>query len=137
MPHGPNEDKEWPRLWDDPGQPADVRQAVGNFGALNQYATLSVQVVVAKDGVVDDRLVGSLMHPDLDGVMVATMQGTASGDAPIEEMTELLRELGWRWATPEEAAELWQGYLVPGLADRRVRTPLSGSARAAAARALT
>lgn len=135
MPHEFNEDTEWPPLWDEPGEPVSVRDLVGNFGALNQYGTMSVQIVVAGEGVVDERLVGALMHPEIDGVMVATMEGTRSGEVSMEEMTELLRELGWRWATEAEVLQLWKGYLLPGLAG--APRLVDGTARADALRDLT
>jgi hypothetical protein len=135
VPHGFNDDTQWPRLWEEPGEPADVRSAVGDFGALNRYGTMSVQVCVAGDGVADERLVGALLHPYLDGVLVATMQDTPSGDVPTEEITALLRELGWRWATAEEALELFGGYMVPGLEGAAARA-VDGGARAAALRGL-
>jgi hypothetical protein len=108
---------EWVRLFEDPGEPVNVREVVGQYGqALDRFGSMRAGMIVANErddaAPVNDDLVGLVMHPDLEGVAVAATPGTPAGEA--ERLTAVLRELGWRWATREEVLGL-AGYLVPGL----------------------
>jgi hypothetical protein len=126
---------EWVRLHDDPGEPVNILEAVGSYGALDGLSTMRVQTIVGKDGEADDELIGLVMHPDVEGVAVSVVPGTPAVEMGFRDLTEKLRELGWRWATREEVRELHSGYTVPGLAG--AARVMDGGARADALRGLT
>lgn len=127
-------DEGWVRLYEEPGEPMIVQEVIGQYGPLDRFGTLSTTMVVGKEGSADPELVGLMIHPTLEGVALSAVRGTPAGELPMEELTEKLRWLGWRWATEEEIRAL-AGYLVPGL-DGAPR-PADGSARAAALGDLT
>jgi hypothetical protein len=132
----PTADDGWVRLYDEPGEPVNVRDVAGQFGpGLDQYGTMRVEMIVAGDDVRKDELVGLIMHPELEGVAVGATAGTPAGNAPQAELTAILREFGWRWATEPEVAELVNGYVVPGLSG--IARATDGAARADALRRLT